>query len=87
MIYYQSYQPVTHGQLISATTILEVEGNLTGKQDCLGMTPLHILACSTVQNIEVYIVLVTKYPEALVTEDIDGEQYLYFMQYMGECTR
>lgn len=27
------------------------------RQDCLGMTPLHILACSTVQNIELYQVL------------------------------
>ena len=30
---------------------LNPTGNL---QDCLGMTPLHILACSTVQNIELY---------------------------------
>ena len=41
-------------------------GNL---QDTLGMTPLHILACSTVQNIELYKVLVEKYPETLVTKD------------------
>ena len=44
--------------------------NPTGReQDCLGMTPLHILACSTVQNIELYRVLIDKYPENLITED------------------
>jgi len=36
------------------------------------MTPLHILACSTLQNIELYRVLVAKYPEALITEDSWG---------------
>jgi len=44
--------------------------NPTGKQqDNLGMTPLHILACSSVQNIELYKVLVAKYPETLITKD------------------
>ena len=33
------------------------------------MTPLHILACSTVQNIELYKVIVEKYPENVITED------------------
>jgi len=39
------------------------------RQDCLGMTPLHILACSSIQNVELYRVLVEKYPETLITED------------------
>ena len=44
--------------------------DLSGKQqDCLGMTPLHILACSTSQSIDLYKVLIDKYPETLVTED------------------
>ena len=38
-------------------------------QDCLGMTPLHILACSTVQDIGLYQVLVKMYPENLIIED------------------
>lgn len=36
------------------------------------MTPLHIMACSTVQNLELYKVLVEKYPENLITEDMWG---------------
>ena len=33
------------------------------------MTPLHILACSTLQNLELYRVLIQKYPGSLVTQD------------------
>ena len=44
--------------------------NLTGKeQDCLGMTPLHILACSTKPSIEMYRLLIEKYPETLIMKD------------------
>ena len=74
MIYYQSYNNVTVDQLNDATNIkisqrrskLDPSGN---QQDCLGMTPLRIIACSTVQSIELYKVLIDKYPETLVTED------------------
>ena len=74
MIYYQSYNSITVEQLNEATTmkkrVLGSKFNPTGNlQDCLGMTPLHIMACSTIQNIELYKVLVTKYPENLVAED------------------
>ena len=33
------------------------------------MTPLHIMACSTIQNIGLYKVLIEKYPESLITKD------------------
>jgi hypothetical protein len=33
------------------------------------MTPLHILACSSVHNLELYHVIVEKYPANLITED------------------
>ena len=74
MLYYQSYNNVTTDQLNNATDIRVTRRRKkldpTGmQQDCLGMTPLHILACSTVQNIELYKVLVDKYPENLITED------------------
>ena len=74
MIYYQSYNNVTVDQLNEATTmkkrVLGSNLNPTGNlQDRLGMTPLHILACSSVQNLEMYKVLVDKYPENLITKD------------------
>jgi hypothetical protein len=48
--------------------------NATGKQqDCLGMTPLHILACSTKHDLEMYRLLVGKYPETLVMKDKWGD--------------
>ena len=77
MLYYQSYNNVTLEQLNNAINMrsgqsraLRSKLDPTAKQqDCLGMTPLHILACSTVQNIELYKVIVEKYPENLVVED------------------
>jgi len=72
MIYYQSYNDnmtMTVDQLNNATDIRNSQWQTGRQQDCLGMTPLHILACSSTQNIELYRVLVNKYPEALVTED------------------
>ena len=77
MIYYQSYESVSVDQLNDATNIrsgqrrsLRSKLDPTGKQqDCLGMTPLHILTCSTVQNLELYKALIDKYPETLITED------------------
>jgi len=77
MIYYQSYNNVTSDELNTATNMrrgqrrsLRSKLDPTGRQqDCLGMTPLHILACSTVQNLQLYKILVNKYPKTLVTED------------------
>jgi len=85
MIYYQSYTNVTTDQLNDATDIRYSKRrsrsklNPTGsQQDSLGMTPLHIMACSTVQNVELYKVLVTKYPDTLVTEDSWGALPLFY---------
>jgi hypothetical protein len=54
------------GQCRTLRSKLDPTGN---QQDCLGMTPLHILACSSVHNLEVYRVIVENYPANLVTED------------------
>jgi hypothetical protein len=64
IVYYQSYNQEVLQNL--AAIKLYATGN---QQDCLGMTPLHILACSSVHNIEVYRVIVEKYPTNLITED------------------
>jgi len=76
MIYYQSYNNLTVEQLTDATNMrsgtrtlrskLDLSGNM---QDTLGMTPLHILACSTVQNVDMYRIIIDKYPDNLITKD------------------
>jgi len=63
---------------------LDQTGN---KQDCLGMTPLHILACSSIQNIELYKALVEKYPENLITKDIWGALPLLYVVLRNAPTR
>ena len=77
LVYYQSYYHgvlqmlittinMTSGQRQTLQSMLDPTGN---QQDCLGMTPLHILACSFVHDLELYRVIVEKYPANLITED------------------
>jgi hypothetical protein len=77
ILYYQSYhQRVLHnliaainmrsGQHWTLCSKLDTTGN---QQDCLGMTPLHILTCSSVHDLELYRVIVDNYPTNLITED------------------
>jgi hypothetical protein len=77
IVYYQSYNQGVLQNLISAINMtsgqrrsLRSKQDLTGnQQDCLGMTPLHILTCSSVHNLEVYRLIVENYPTNLITED------------------
>jgi hypothetical protein len=77
VVYYQSYHAGVLQRLIQATNsrsgqcrTLRSKLNPTGnQQDCLGMTPLHILACSSSHNLELYRVLIERYPKNLITED------------------
>ena len=53
--------------------------NDTGKRrDIVGMTPLHILACSTKHCSELFQLLVEKYPENLITTDDWGFTPLFY---------
>jgi hypothetical protein len=77
IVYYQSYHQGVLQILLDAINMrsgqsrtLRVKLDPTGNnQDCLGMTPLHILACSSVHDLEVYRVIVENYPTNLITED------------------
>jgi hypothetical protein len=77
VVYYQSYHEKVLQRLLDAINMrsgqrqtlrskLDPTGN---QQDCLGMTPLHILACSSVHDLELYRVIVDNYPTNLITED------------------
>jgi hypothetical protein len=77
LVYYQSYNQGVLQRLVAAINLrsgqrrtlrskLDPTGN---QQDCLGMTPLHILTCSLVHDLEVYRLIVEKYPTNLVIED------------------
>jgi hypothetical protein len=77
IVYYQSYYEGVLQNLVAAINLrsgqcrtlrskLDPTGN---QQDCLGMTPLHILTCSSVHNLELYRLIVENYPTNLVTED------------------
>ena len=78
IVYYQSYHQGMLQRLLAAINMsscqlcwtLHVKLDPTGnQQDCLGMTTLHILACSYVHDLELYRVIVEKYPASLITKD------------------
>ena len=77
IVYYQSYNQGVLQNLIAAINMrsgqsrtLRLKLDPTGNyQDCLGMTPLHILTCSSVHDIELYRLIVENYPANLITED------------------
>ena len=72
LIYYQSYHQRVLQNLIALCQRRTLRSKLdsTGNhQDCLGMTPLHILACSSVHDLELYRVIVENYPTNLITKD------------------
>ena len=77
LVYYQPYNQgvlqilvatinMRSGQSRTLRSKLDPTGN---QQDCLGMTPLHILACSSVHDLELYRLIVENYPTNLITED------------------
>eukprot|EP00571_Detonula_confervacea_P007130 CAMPEP_0172325076 /NCGR_PEP_ID=MMETSP1058-20130122/53089_1 /TAXON_ID=83371 /ORGANISM="Detonula confervacea, Strain CCMP 353" /LENGTH=628 /DNA_ID=CAMNT_0013041527 /DNA_START=19 /DNA_END=1905 /DNA_ORIENTATION=+ len=70
--YYQSKYPTSVIESLSRRTnsTSEQRAIATGMlQDSLGMTPLHILACSTSQSLELYLFLLDIYVENLIIED------------------
>jgi hypothetical protein len=77
-VYIQSYHQGALQRLITTGNELDPRGN---QRDCLGMTPLHILACSYVHNLEVYHLIIEKYPTNLIT--VDAGRYLYCMLFGG----
>jgi hypothetical protein len=83
IIYYHSYYQGELQHLIPSGNELDPTGN---QQDCLGMTPLHILACSSVHNLEVYRLIVEKYPANLITEDRWGALPLLYAFWGGAPT-
>ena len=93
LLYYQSYHPMEAtldrlnkemnlraGQSRALRSKLNPTGN---QQDCLGMTPLHILACSKKQSLELYQLLIDKYPQNLVTKDKWGARPLFYALWGG----
>ena len=80
IVYNQSYYQGVLQILINAINRTSRSNvDLTGnEQDCLGMTPLHILACSSVHDLEVYHLIVEKYLANLITEDRWGALTLLY---------
>eukprot|EP00579_Thalassiosira_antarctica_P000092 CAMPEP_0201867158 /NCGR_PEP_ID=MMETSP0902-20130614/1500_1 /ASSEMBLY_ACC=CAM_ASM_000551 /TAXON_ID=420261 /ORGANISM="Thalassiosira antarctica, Strain CCMP982" /LENGTH=495 /DNA_ID=CAMNT_0048392277 /DNA_START=11 /DNA_END=1498 /DNA_ORIENTATION=+ len=75
MCYYQQYHPPNNMlRHINEAMGTPEQPNITGtQQDCLGMTPFHILACATKHDMDLYRLLIEKYPNNLINEDKWGD--------------
>jgi hypothetical protein len=86
IVYYQSYNQGVLQHLIAAINsksgqrgTLLIELDPTGnQQDCIGMTPLHILTCSSSHNLELYRLIIENYPTNLITKDRWGATPLLY---------
>ncbi len=75
--YYHSYRD---SATVTRSLKREMQKPIADKhQDCLGMTPLHVLACSTKHDLEMYQLLVGVQPEYLITEDKWGDIPLLYL--------
>jgi len=82
-MYYQSYNQGRVLRSNNESLISTLDDPSIKLQDALGMTPLHILASSTIQNIELYKILIDKHPESLITEDRWGTLPLLYAVWRG----
>ena len=74
MCYYQSAPSVIEYLSRPMSSAADRRAIATGMlQDGIGMTPLHILACRTKQNVELYRMLLDIYPENLIMKDEWGD--------------
>ena len=83
------YQPESLVQYLNQpiNSMKEKRAIATGMvQDAFGMTPLHILACSTRQSVEVYQLLLELYPENLITKDKWGALPILYAFWFGAST-
>ena len=51
--------------------------------DCLGMTPLHVLACSGTHELRLFRCLIENHPDALITKDKWGDTPLVYVLLSG----
>lgn len=88
LCYYQSYYPPAQvvGMLkreidprAENSRALRSKFNTSGNEgDWQGLTPLHILACSTTHNVELYQVLIKNYPSNIIETDKYDKEPLYY---------
>jgi hypothetical protein len=80
LVYFQSYYQGVLQRLITSGNELDPTGN---EQDCIGMTPLHILTCSSVHSLELYRVIIDNFPANLIIEDRWGATPLLYAFWGG----
>jgi hypothetical protein len=79
LCYYQSYHP-TATTINALVDVIKSDSSVRKKrEDCLGMTPLHILGLSKKQEPELYQLLVERYPGDILIRDAWGCLPIYYV--------
>ena len=78
MLFYQSYEVDDFVATRRLRDELDQYNDFPA-QDCIGMTPLHILACSTKQRIEMYTLLVQSYPVEILKRHSPYHSVYYYL--------
>lgn len=70
LCYFQAFHLETLEHIENIIGHMSVQNKASlNNQDCLGMTPLHILTCSTKQSIDIYKLIIANHPKSLIAED------------------
>ena len=78
---HQSSEAVNHVEWLKNIVIRHIDH--CARVDCLGMTPLHVLACSAVHDLGLYQFVVEKYPDAMIAKDKWGEAPVVYILLSG----
>jgi hypothetical protein len=80
LCFYHLHQSDEHNKTFELLKEMVLYPTTNGdKVYCLGMTPLHVLACSGTNDLRLYRCLVDHYPDTMLTEDKWGETPLFYM--------
>jgi hypothetical protein len=74
ILYYQSHQSLSLDNFNDAMR-LNPSGN---KQDCLGMTALHVACCTNIEELDMYNAIIAQCTANLITEDRWGSLSLLY---------
>jgi hypothetical protein len=82
--FYLSHQSMeSKNQVAMLKNLVSQHTHHCARVDCLGMTPLHVLACSAVHDLGLYQFVVGKYLDAMTAKDKWGEAPVVYVLISG----
>ena len=84
LCFYNLHQNVEHNNAYEQLKeMVRLPTSNSNAVDCLGMTPLHVLACSGTHELRLFRCLIENHPDALITKDKWGDTPLVYVLLSG----